>query len=124
MLQGQSNYYWARQAAKWGADFMATATEKDRVILHIGDIKADHAYMGRAEDYPQIDRNLLWCDSGAVPKFLSLLLRCWGPACSTIGCTPLADYLQHKGCLKRALLWRSDRCWWQGDAHSTAMRCR
>jgi hypothetical protein len=63
-VQGQSNYYWARQAAKWGADFMAKATEESRVILHIGDIKADHAYMGRAEDYPQIDRNILWCDSG------------------------------------------------------------
>ena len=54
---------------------MAKATEKDRVILHVGDIKADHAYMGRAEDYPQIDRNLLWCDSGAVLKLRALLVR-------------------------------------------------
>jgi hypothetical protein len=43
---------------------MAKSVEEDKVLLHIGDIKADHAYMGRAEDYPQIDRNILHCQSG------------------------------------------------------------
>lgn len=63
--QGESNYKWAREAAKWGADFMVKSVEEDQVLLHIGDIKADHGYMGRGEDYPQIDRNIIMCKSGA-----------------------------------------------------------
>jgi hypothetical protein len=64
VLQGESNHKWAREAVKWGADFMAKSVEEDKVLLHIGDVRADHAYMGRAEDYPQIDRNIIHCQSG------------------------------------------------------------
>lgn len=64
-MQGETNYKWAREAAKWGADFMAKSVEESRVLLHIGDIKKDHNYLGRAEVYPQIDRNILFCNSGA-----------------------------------------------------------
>jgi hypothetical protein len=52
-LQGASNFMWAHEAAKWGADFMARSVQQDRVLLHIGDIKKDHSYLGRAENYPQ-----------------------------------------------------------------------
>lgn len=64
VMQGQKNLHWAREAAKWGADFMARSTEEDRVLLHIGDIRADHNYIGRAEMYPQMDRNILFCKPG------------------------------------------------------------
>lgn len=65
-MQGASNYVWAREAAKWGADFMyASVVSADRVLLHAGDIKKDHGYIGRAEDYPQGDRNLRFCGIGA-----------------------------------------------------------
>lgn len=63
-MQGGSNFRWAREAAKWGADFMARSTEEDQLLLHIGDIRADHNYIGRAESYPQINRNILFCKSG------------------------------------------------------------
>jgi hypothetical protein len=65
-LQGDSNYKWAYEAAKWGADFMARSVQQDRVLLHIGDIKKDHSYLGRAENYPQIDRNIRFCATGAA----------------------------------------------------------
>ena len=72
-MQGESNYKWAREAAKWGADFMArSVVSDDKLLLHIGDISADHGYLGRAEDYPQIDRNILFCDFGAP---LAICLR-------------------------------------------------
>lgn len=64
LMQGQKNSQWAREAAKWGADFMARSTEEDRLLLHIGDIRADHSYIGRAEMYPQMDRNILFCKPG------------------------------------------------------------
>jgi hypothetical protein len=64
-LQGETNYKWAYEAAKWGADFIARSVQEDRVLLHIGDIHKDHGYLGRSEDYPQIDRNILFCDTGA-----------------------------------------------------------
>lgn len=63
-FDGEPNLVWARQAVKWGADFMSLCVEEDRVLLHLGDIKQDHAYIGRAEDYPQIDRTQVWCESG------------------------------------------------------------
>ena len=50
---------------KWGADFMVKSVEQGRVLLHIGDIKQDHGYIGRAEDYPQIGRNIVHCAPGA-----------------------------------------------------------
>jgi hypothetical protein len=56
---------WAREAAKWGADFMARAVSDGKILLHIGDIQKDHGYLGRAESYPQMDRKILFCDSGA-----------------------------------------------------------
>lgn len=59
---------WAREAAKWGADFMAKSVEENRVLLHIGDIQKDHGYIGRGEDYPSIDRNIRFCASGALPS--------------------------------------------------------
>jgi hypothetical protein len=69
-LQGASNFKWAYEAAKWGADFMSRSVQQDRVLLklklHIGDIKKDHSYLGRAEDYPQTDRNIRFCASGAL----------------------------------------------------------
>lgn len=43
---------------------MANAVEEDQVLLHIGDIRKDHNYLGRAEYYPDIDRNILFCPSG------------------------------------------------------------
>jgi hypothetical protein len=64
-MQGDSNHKWAYEAAKWGADFMARSVEEHRVLLHIGDVPKDHNYLGRAEDYPQIDRNIRFCDTGA-----------------------------------------------------------
>ena len=64
-VQGRWNRKWAREAAKWGADFMARSVEEEQVLLHIGDIRADHNYIGRAEYYPDIDRNILFCPSGA-----------------------------------------------------------
>jgi hypothetical protein len=65
-LQGDSNLKWANEAAKWGADFLACCVEQGRVLMHIGDIKKDQSYLGRAEDYPKIDRNILFCDTGAL----------------------------------------------------------
>lgn len=77
-MQGETNYKWAREAAKWGADFMAKSTEDDRVLLHIGDIGKDHGYAGRGEEYPQMDRNILFCNSGVPPAWLL------GAACSAL----------------------------------------
>jgi hypothetical protein len=65
-VQGRSNYEWAREAAKWGADFLARGVESDRILIHIGDIQKDHSYFGRAEAYPQIGRNILFAGSGAA----------------------------------------------------------
>ena len=66
-MQGESNYKWAREAAKWGADFMyAAVVSSNEVLLHAGNIKKDHGYIGRAEDYPQGDRNLRFCRWGAA----------------------------------------------------------
>ena len=41
-MQGMSNYYWALEAAKWGADFLALAVKEGKMLLHIGDISKDH----------------------------------------------------------------------------------
>lgn len=65
-FDGRSNYVWARKATKWGADFMAKATTTGKMLLHVGNIKADHGYVGRAEDYPKdIARDPIFCASGA-----------------------------------------------------------
>ena len=66
-MQGWNNYDWALDAVKWGADFLAVATEPDRHVMHIGDIGADHAYIGRAEFYPDIDRKITMAGKGAHP---------------------------------------------------------
>jgi FixJ family two-component response regulator len=66
LLQGRSNYEWAREAAKWGADFLARGVESTRILIHIGDIQRDHAYLGRAEAYPQINRNIRFATSGTA----------------------------------------------------------
>ena len=63
-FDGSDNLAWARQTVKWGCDFFARAVEDDRTLLHLGDIEADHSYIGRAEDYPQIERTEVWCDFG------------------------------------------------------------
>lgn len=64
-FDGSRNYWWAGQAAKWGADFMYKAVvSPDRMLLHIGDIRADHGYIGRSEEYPQINRNIQFCSTG------------------------------------------------------------
>lgn len=54
---------------------MARSTEEDRVLLHIGDIRADHNYIGRAEMYPQIDRNMRYCSPGELVDVLCLIFR-------------------------------------------------
>ena len=64
VMQGQTNYVWAREAAKWGADYLAKGVEESRMLLHIGDISKDHAYIGRAELYPSGERPIIFCDSG------------------------------------------------------------
>jgi hypothetical protein len=69
-LQGRSNYEWAREAAKWGADFLARGVESDKILIHIGDVPKDHAYLGRAEDYPQIGRNIRFAGAGAAIVFV------------------------------------------------------
>jgi hypothetical protein len=74
-LQGKWNMKWAEEAAKWGADFMAKSTEESRVLLHIGDIRADHNYLGRAEMYPDMNRNILFCDTGAFLSSARQLVR-------------------------------------------------
>lgn len=66
-VQGKWNLKWALEGAKWGADFMANSVEESKILLHIGDIRADHNYLGRAEMYPQMGRNILHCDSGMLP---------------------------------------------------------
>lgn len=64
-FDGAPNDRWAREAVKWGADFLATGTSPWRVLLHIGDISADHSYIGRGEDYPaDIDRKPVFCGRG------------------------------------------------------------
>ena len=64
-MQGQSNEVWAQEAVKWGADFMVNSVEEDQVLLHIGDIQADHSFLGRPEYYPEsIDRNIVICQDG------------------------------------------------------------
>jgi endoglucanase len=60
-FDGASNYDWAYAAVQWGADFLAENTEEDRVLLHVGDIDKDHAYIGRSELYPRMDRNVRYC---------------------------------------------------------------
>lgn len=55
---------------------MAKATSESQVVLHIGDIKKDHAYMGRAEDYPQMDRNIVMCDSGTLRAQFAMWRAC------------------------------------------------
>jgi len=61
-FDGASNYDWAYDAVRWGADFLAANVEEDRTLLHVGDIDADHAYIGRSELYPEMDRNVRWCE--------------------------------------------------------------
>ena len=63
-FDGETNDLWARDAVKWGADFLAMTTDDTRVLLHVGDIDADHAYSGRAELYPPLDRNVRYCEFG------------------------------------------------------------
>ena len=65
-MQGESNYKWALEAVKWGADFLVTAVERDSILLHIGNITADHAYTGHAEFYPEIDRNIRYAGAGVL----------------------------------------------------------
>lgn len=67
-LQGKSNLVWAQEAVKWGADFLVNAVEEDQVLLHVGDISADHSYFGRPEWYPQGDRNIRMCTKGKLPQ--------------------------------------------------------
>jgi hypothetical protein len=93
-LQGGSNYKWAYEAAKWGADFIARSVEQDRVLLHIGDIKMDHSYLGRAEDYPQIDRNILFCDKGAAVSHPIGFLSAVQYICSLSDATPVPEVVQ------------------------------
>ena len=63
-FDGEANDKWSRDAVKWGADFFASTTDENRVLLHIGDIQKDHAYIGRSEMYPPIDRNVVYCEFG------------------------------------------------------------
>lgn len=64
-FDGAPNYKWAIEACKWGADFLVKGIKsKNEYLLHIGDIRADHNYLGRSESYPQIDRNILYCRTG------------------------------------------------------------
>lgn len=49
---------------------MARSVEEDQVLLHIGDIRKDHNYLGRAEYYPDINRNILFCPSGTPPFWM------------------------------------------------------
>ena len=66
-LQGWNNLDWGLEAVKWGADFLSVSTEADQHLLHIGDVPADHAYIGRAEFYPaDIDRNIQTATQGAL----------------------------------------------------------
>ena len=64
-FDGTNNYRWAREAVKWGTDFLARAVENDRILLHQGDIDADHGYIGLSELYPDFDRTPVFCESGA-----------------------------------------------------------
>jgi hypothetical protein len=74
LFQGQRNEVWAQEAVKWGADFLVAAVDENQLLLHIGDVMADHAYFGRPEYYPpQIDRNIQLCRSG-VSSFTLLSL--------------------------------------------------
>lgn len=57
-MQGWNNYDWALDAVKWGADFMAEGVSENEHLAHIGDIPNDHNYIGRAEFYPDINRNI------------------------------------------------------------------
>ena len=67
-FQGKPNQAWAEEAVKWGADFLVNSVEEDQVLLHIGDIAADHSYFGRPEYYPlDIDRNIQICAAGVCP---------------------------------------------------------
>lgn len=68
-MQGQSNEVWAQEAVKWGADFMVNSVEEDQVLLHVGDIQADHSFLGRPEYYPEsIDRNIVICQDGECSR--------------------------------------------------------
>lgn len=59
---------WSKEAVKWGADFLVRSVVKTsnggQFLLHIGDIPKDHGYLGRAENYPNIDRNIRYCNVG------------------------------------------------------------
>ena len=64
-FDGRSNYRWAREACKWGADFLYKAVvSKDQMLLHVGDIKFAHSYIGVPEKFPQGDRAITFCSSG------------------------------------------------------------
>ena len=64
-FDGSTNLNWAKQACKWGADFAYKAVvSDDQMLLHVGDIRADHGYIGHSEMYPQIDRDIRYCSSG------------------------------------------------------------
>lgn len=78
IVQGRPNFRWARESCKWGADFLVKAlVGEDKYLLHIGDIPKDHSYLGHAEDYPQIDRNILYCGPGEdSPSLASLACAC------------------------------------------------
>jgi len=56
---------WALETVKWGADFLVNGITSDRrYLLHICDIEFDHLLFGRAELYPQMDRNIRYCAPG------------------------------------------------------------
>lgn len=82
-FDGQSNDLWARQTVKWGADFLAKTTDDDRVLLHVGDVYADHAYSGRAEMYPDLDRNVRYCEFGQCSDIAAEVAAALAHAAST-----------------------------------------
>jgi hypothetical protein len=67
-VQGELNVRWAKEATKWGADFLVRSVVKaangGKFLMHIGDVPKDHNYLGRAENYPNIDRNIRYCGVG------------------------------------------------------------
>lgn len=96
VVQGRWNRKWAREAAKWGADFMAKSVDEDQVLLHIGDIRKDHNYIGRAEYYPNINRNILFCPTGPpLLPFRILLQFC----CATDAISNLCQSCSEVSCL-------------------------
>ena len=102
-MQGESNYKWALEATKWGADFMVKSVKSNKLLLHVGDIQADHAYIGRAEDYPQVKRDVYWCKPGPS-HFMSV-------ACNTRGIAFWRGMLwAFDGCVGNALLQQTTAC--------------